>query len=457
MYAFLLALSLSASPTLQQARAHAAAKAWEELYFDWSAVKVDAVPAPDRPPLAGLMLDGARALAPTDAVMAWSLAELSCKLHPTPGGLLQLARLARATQQATAAEEALRKGVEQFPGDAELLLELGTQLVQEQDHKRAVTVLEKVPPKSPRAAEARALLGKAKAALKEEAAALKEADALERRLLTGTPAGTAGGTAAQAGTGAAGSTAPASLSYESSEGPGGMRVRQNARFRFRYFSAGRDFGQRADYEGHIQAAMDEAWGASQRILGAVRKAPLDVILYSREEFALHQGAAAAQTEAGHYTQGAIRMNDSAAITPKVKATLVHEYVHAVTDELVGNERLPRWFAEGVAEWVEFRYLGGDGAPLHVAARIRSAASQGALPTLEQMTDRPPIHAPDPGAAYGFCALAVRELSQRGGFPALLRLMEDVRGGTPFDEALQQRFDRTSATLDEEVRRGLGKR
>lgn len=449
MYALLLALSLSAAPTLQQARTHAAAKAWEELYFDWSAVKVDAVPTADRAPLAALMLDGARALAPTDGVMAWSLAELSCKLHPTPAGLLQLARSARATQQATAAEEALRKGVEQFPGDADLLLELGTQLVQEQDYKRAVAVLEKVPAKSPRTAEARALVGKAKAALKEEAAALKEADALERRLLTGAPA--------PAGSTAAGSTAPASLSYESSEGPGGMRVRQNARFRFRYFSAGRDFGQRADYEGHIQAAMDEAWGASQRILGAVRQAPLDVILYSREEFALHQGAAAAQTQAGHYTQGAIRMNDSAAITPKVKATLVHEYVHAVTDELVGNERLPRWFAEGIAEWVEFRYLGGDGAPLQVAARIRSAAAQGGLPTLEQMTDQPPIHSPDPAAAYGFCALAVRELGQRGGFPGLLRLMEDVRGGTPFEEALQRRFDRTPATLDEEVRRGLGKR
>ena len=450
MHAFLLALALSATPSLQQARTWAADQAWEELYLGFSSAKPESLPAADRPALAGLLLDGSRALAGTDAVMAWSLAELAEKYHATPAALLQLARTARATEQASAAEAALRRGLKQFPGDGDLALELGRQLLEEQDLKGAAAVLGQVPAKSPRAAEARALLGKARAGLKEEKAALKEADAIERRILAGAPAEgggevrPSGGAAAEVG----------SLTYESSEGPGGMRVRQNARFRFRYFNQGRDFGQRAEYEGRIQAAMNEAWEANQRILGAVRASPLEVVLYTREEFAIHHGAGAARAVAGLYSEGAIRMNDSAEISPEVKSTLVHEYVHAVTDELAGNSQLPRWFAEGIAEYVQWRYMGGDGAPVNIASRMKAAAARGALPSLPSLASDAPIGAGDPAAAYGFCALSVRELSRRGGFPGLLQLLGDVKGGTPFDQALERRYGRTAETLDAEVRKQL---
>jgi len=456
VHALLLALTLAATPTLEQARSWAHDKAWEELYLGFSAVKPDTLSGSDRPVLSGLLLDGSRALAGTDAVMAWSLAELAEKVHATPAVLLQLARTARATEQASAAEAALRRGLKQFPGDGDLALELGKQLLDEQDLKGAAAVLEQVPARSPRATEAKSLLGKARAGLKEEKAALKEADAIERRILAGAPppasasSGPSGGGQVETGRGEPPETG--SLNYESSEGPGGMRVRKNSRFRFRYFSQGRDFGQRAEYEGRIQAAMNEAWEANQRILGAVRKAPLDVVLYTREEFAIHHGEGAAKTVAGLYSGGAIRMNDSAEISKDVKSTLVHEYVHAVTDELAGNARLPRWFAEGIAEYVQWRDMGGDGPPMAIASRMKGAAARGALPTLSSLETDAPIGASDPAAAYGFCALAVRELSRQGGFPGLLQLLADVHGGTGFDEALQKRYSRTAETLDAVVRK-----
>jgi tetratricopeptide (TPR) repeat protein len=453
VHALLLALTLAAAPSLQQARTWAADKAWEELYLGFSAARPEELPTADRPALAGLMLDGSRALAGTDAVMAWSLAELAEKFHATPAGLLQLARTARATDQASAAEAALRRGLKQFPGDGELALELGRQLLEEQDLKGAAAVLEQVPAKSPRAAEARALLGKARAGLKEEKAALQEADAIERRILTGVPAASGGEVRPGGGT----PSDVGSLTYESSEGAGGMRVRQNSRFRFRYFSQGRDFGQRAEYEGRIQAAMNEAWEANQRILGAVRSSALEVVLYSREEFTIHHGAGAARAMAGFYGDGAIRMNDSAEITAEVKSTLVHEYVHAVTDELAGNAALPRWFAEGIAEYVQWRYLGGDGPPLALASRMKAAAARGALPTLPSMASNPPLGTADPAAAYSFCALSVRELARQGGFPGLLQLLGDVKAGTGFDQALERRYGKTAETLDAAVRKTLAGR
>jgi len=453
VHALLLALALTAAPTVQQARAWAAEKAWEELYLGFSSVKPETVSAADRPALSGLLLDGSRTLAGTDGVMAWSLAELAEKFHSTPAVMLQLARTARATEQASAAEAALRRGLKKFPGDGDLAVELGQQLLEERDLKGAASVLEQVPPKSPRAAEAKALLGKARAGLKEEKAALQEADAIERRILSGapeppsTPGSTAGGGRVEPGTSDEGS-----LTYESAEGPAGMRVRQNSRFRFRYFSQGRDFGQRAEYEGRIQAAMNEAWEATQRILGTVRKAPLDVVLYTREEFTIHHGEGMARSVAGLYSSGSIRMNDSAEMTREVKATLTHEYVHAVTDELADNARLPHWFSEGIAEFVEWRSLGGDGPPIGVAARMKGAAAGGTLPTLASMEHQGPIGASDPAAAYGFCALSVRELAKRGGFPGLLQLRADGEGGAAFSEVLERRYGRTAETLDAEVRK-----
>ena len=84
----------------------------------------------------------------------------------------------------------------------------------------------------------------------------------------------------------------------------------------------------------IVAALDEAHAHTRQVLGQARTSPVDVVLYTREEFRTHQGAALARVAAGLYASGAIRINDAAELTPQTKATLVHEYVHAVVDDLV---------------------------------------------------------------------------------------------------------------------------
>ncbi|WP_239578785.1 hypothetical protein [Archangium primigenium] len=144
----------------------------------------------------------------------------------------------------------------------------------------------------------------------------------------------------------------------------------------KYFNNARDFSQRAEYEGRIVAALDEAHGHTRQVLGEAREAPVDVVLYTREEFRTHQGAALARTVAGLYSAGAIRINDAAELTRQTKATLVHEYVHAVVDDLVqaarGGQHVPVWLNEGLAEYVEWRYLGHDKPPVQMANRLRGA-------------------------------------------------------------------------------------
>src|SRR6185436_2190694 len=134
----------------------------------------------------------------------------------------------------------------------------------------------------------------------------KQADKqADKREVMGSAAGNAGHAPAQ--------LAGGSSSYESGVDEEGRRTRGNQYFRFRYFNGQRDFGQRADYEGRVQSALEEARQASNRLLGQARQSPTDVILYSKAEFVMHHGAQAARAIAGFYSENAIRMNDSAEI------------------------------------------------------------------------------------------------------------------------------------------------
>ena len=94
-----------------------------------------------------------------------------------------------------------------------------------------------------------------------------------------------------------------------------MRTRTHGGFDIRYFNNERDFGQRADYEGRIAEALDDASGFTRRILGFARERPVEVILYTRDEFRAHMGERAARSVAGLYSMDAIRINDAAELTP----------------------------------------------------------------------------------------------------------------------------------------------
>ena len=454
MRALLLAALLSANPPPPaQAQKLAAQQAWEELYLAYSSADPKGYPRPQRRTIAASLLKGCEALASSDAVMAYSLGERAVAFDETAPGLRCLARGALASDQRGSAEGTLRRGLERFPKDGHFGLELGRILLEDKDPRGALAVLGKVPPRSPEASKARALMQKARAQSSEETEARAQARAIERRF---TGEADKGGRSVQPASGTS-----TGLSYESGVGEDGMRTRANSRFVVKYFNNARDFGQRAEYEGRVVSALDEAYAHTRQVLGEAREAPVDVILYTREEFRTHQGAALAQLAAGLYSDGAIRINDAAELTQQTKATLVHEYVHALVDDLVqrasGGQPVPIWLNEGLAEYVEWRYLGSDRPPQALAVRMRGAAQAGGLPRLSDMAGQALIQRSDPGLAYGTSAVAVRELLREGGPVRLLGLIRDVGQGTPFEEALQQRYGRTVAQLDEVVSAALSRR
>jgi hypothetical protein len=463
MRALLVAVVLAAAPppSAQKAKELAASKSWEELYLAFASGDVKGVPEAQRRTISSALLKGCEALLEDDAVMAYSLGERAVAFEESAGALKCLARSARKTDQRASAEAALRKGLERHPKEGGFGLELGRLLLEEQDAAGALTVLEKVPPRSREAAEAKRLMQQARAKTNEEGEARKEAERLEK-LMNGkterrAPGSTGETVPAVGRKEGKGEARPVSLTYESGTGPGGMRTRSNGRFTIRYFNNARDFGQRAEYEGRITAALDEAYDFTRSQIGETRERPVDVILYTREEFRLHFGPQYAQYIAGLYSQDAIRLNDAAELTQETRATLVHEYVHAVLDEYQGGARdlLPVWLNEGLAEYVEWRYLGGEEPRnRHLRDKLRTLAKAGKLPRLGDLAEQSLMMSRSPDVAYATSATAVRELVRRGGADRFISFVREVGGGRPVEEALQERYGETLASLDEEVRDAL---
>jgi hypothetical protein len=449
-------LLAAAPPSAQQAKSLAASKSWDDLYLAFSAADPSRFSAEDRRAIAAALHKGCEALDRSDAVMAYSLADKAVAFDESAGALLCLARTARASDQRSASEQALRKGLSSYPDrTAAFALLLGQQLLEEKDPDGAVEVLEQVPKRAKEHKAAQALLKKARAEQADEREARKQARAVERRLEKGQGSGVPDVRTAKGGSRGATASTGGSLTYESGES-GGMRTRANSRFVIKYFKNDRDFGQRADYEGAIVATLDEAYEASHRFLGEARTSPVDVVLYTREEFAAHFSAGYAQRVAGLYFGDSIRINDAAELSRQNKATLVHEYIHAVVDDLTGRQaaRLPRWLNEGLAEYVEWRYLGSDEPPGAMKAALKQAARSNRLPRLEQMDRGAPINEANPAMAYAFSACTVRLLLGQGGASKLLDFIRDVGSGQSFEEQLQQRYGRSVAELQEQVRSDL---
>ncbi|RKG78909.1 peptidase MA family metallohydrolase [Corallococcus terminator] len=446
-------LLLAAAPPPQKAKELAAQKQWEELYLAYAAASPSDYEEAQRPGVAGPLLKGCEALLAEDAVMAYSLGERAVAFQQTAGALRCLAKSALKTDQRASAEEALRKGLEHFPKDGAFGLELGRLLLQDEDTTAAIATLEKVPAKAKESKEARKLIQNARAKMAEAGAARGEVERLERRLNGEEDTRNAKGTQGD------GEVRTASLSYESGVTKDGMRVRANRRFSIRYFNNDRDFGQRAEYEGQVAAALEDAYEFTLRTLGRARERQLEVVLYSRDEFRSHMGAVVAAQIAGLYLNDAIRMNDSAQMTPQNRATLVHEYVHAALDEICpqGGRALPRWLNEGLAEYLEWRFQKLDGPSRALRDKMRSDAKLGLLPTMAEMNSKALVNQRNVAVAYATSAMAVQELIRQGGMEKLLGFIQSVNGAATFESALQAAYDKDFAGLDKAVHTALSGR
>ena len=445
----------AAPPPASRARELAKAGSWEELYLAFSSAKPDAYRAAERAGIAAELARGCEALEKGDGVMAYSLGDRAAAFQPSAPALLCLARTALATEQRAAAEAALRRGLKKYPRTGAFGLMLGNLLLDEKDPRGASEALAKVPRSAPEYARAQALLGTAKETARQEREAKRQAHEVEQRMGKAPGDAEAPGPVPEAKSAKDG----VELTSGSGEGPGGMRYRSQGNFILKYFNNQRDFGQRADFETKVMGVMDEARETARRVLGRARETPLDVVLYTKEEFAAHFSTQTARRVAGFYGMESIRINGAAELDRENRAVLVHEYTHSVVDELCAGQgtRMPLWLNEGLSEYVEWRYLGVDRPRAGVSVRLRELARANKLPRLRDMDRAAPINETDPEAAYATSGVAVRILTSNGGTEGVLALMEEVCKGAAFEEALQSRYGRSLDQLQSDLRGELSRR
>ncbi len=423
MTPLLVALLFAAAPNATQAAALARAKNWDTLYLTFAPVKPDGYATKERSKIAATLALGCEGLLPDDANLATEIGEKSVAFAPTVNGCLCAAMAARKSQQHDVAEQVLNAGLSKFPNDDNLKLELIRLMLDEGDRPGAEKTYSGMKKNSALGKSARALLFGSAASLSEVA----EAPTTQA--------------ATQAAAGPTDTARSETSTYQSGVDDEGRRIRFNSHFRFRYFNGKRDFGQRAEYEGRVQQSVEEARQTVIRLLGVTRKLPLDVILYSKSEFAIHHGESYAQMVAGTYSQNAIRMNDSAEVNARNQIVLVHEFVHAVVDELAQShsERVPVWVNEGLAEIIEWRAEGHEGPRPAMARHLKDLAAQQRLPNFNDMRRASLISQDEPETAYAFSAIAVRTLAAKVGMSQVLAFIRGSGEGKNGDDLFRTHF------------------
>ena len=119
-------------------------------------------------------------------------------------------------------------------------------------------------------------------------------------------------------------------------------------------------------------------------------------------------------------------------------TAAHEYVHYAVMRKAGPAT-PIWLHEGLAKWLETRWRGAGGQDFtpFSAALVRRAALAGTLVTFEQMhPSMAKLPSQEQSAlAFAEVVLAVELVVERGGTPALAKVLDQLAGGASVEAAL----------------------
>jgi hypothetical protein len=134
----------------------------------------------------------------------------------------------------------------------------------------------------------------------------------------------------------------------------------------------------------------------------------------------------------------------------VYRTLRHELAHLALHQALSG-RVPLWFDEGYASWAagEWERMG--------ALELNLAVIRGAIPDLRGLDGALRGSSSTADAAYALAASAVTELARRNPSRSLTPLLDRLRRGEPFDQAV---LATTGLSLDQfelAWRRGLRQR
>ena len=173
--------------------------------------------------------------------------------------------------------------------------------------------------------------------------------------------------------------------------------------------------------------LEDAYQRIGRQLSAYPSEVVPVMLYTREQFKASSGGP--DWAAGVY-DGRIKIPTVGALqqTDALKRTLAHEFTHAVVRQVSGDAA-PTWLDEGLARLLESSDPSAATQLLDRSPRrLPHATLEAGFATL------PPE---DVALAYAQSAFAVKKMIDLRGLAAVVRLLQRLGEGIPFDSAFQQ--------------------
>jgi tetratricopeptide (TPR) repeat protein len=183
---------------------------------------------------------------------------------------------------------------------------------------------------------------------------------------------------------------------------------------------------------HAVEALERAYWRVCDLLGVFPTHPIQVILYSNEQF--RDITRSPPWAAGVY-DGRIRVpvRGAKANMKELERVLGHEFVHALVRS-ISERAVPGWLNEGLATALE------DDGIEWAQNQIQKAKE---VPTLEALqTSFGRLAGAQAQAAYALSALAAKRLLDEAGGTAVANLLRDIGDGVDFEKAFEHRIQRS---------------
>ena len=419
-----LSLLAQAAPPVADAEALAAKADGETLFLQYGAVKADDYPPAERTRLAKALLKGALATR-KDAAIAVSLAEKSVALSRTAEALCLLGQLEGELGQREAAAGHFEEALKEDPRSLPALLARAELAEKENEPRVAVAMYERAVGAGGKA-DVKAKLALARKNQTAAAAAVDELKATEASIKQRVAAGARN--AAQAWLTAI--TAEEGREQErhaaSSMAPDGVRQAEVRNFVFTYSAGKKDSREMHAFEDRVERLLEKTYEFVADKLQHKMEKRIPVFLMTRAEY-LQKFAGTREQMAGGFWDGhKIVINGGVEMDQQFAEVLVHEYTHAVIDDISRNgQAVPRWINEGLAENMRLSANGANGklsgGEKQFLLRLQK---QGKLPKLAQLDGNLVAFGEDVHVSYLLSGQYVRLMIEQRGYGELLDLLRE---------------------------------
>lgn len=212
----------------------------------------------------------------------------------------------------------------------------------------------------------------------------------------------------------------------------------------RYFTIRFRGDRHEDASYHVLRLLGEARRDIGRDLRLYPEQPVEVVLYTTEEF---DAATQLKRHVGGLYDGKIRLRVPAdpLDLDELRRVVYHEYAHLVIAELTEG-RCPYWLNEGLAQWLSEPFTALQRGYLREHGTGDGLPPVASLEELDIRTATAESHRLSNFTAFA----AVDYLRDRYSSRYMLALLEHVRDGEPLEEAFRATYHQDYAFLDRAV-------